>query len=359
MKQMKKLLPLFVIFALTSTSMLKAQNDQNFMTAEQAYNMGKYELAVTDYGKYIKTFEDNIPEYLGKLHSYDTSSVFAKAGQYAGFSVHHDWAMAYYKRGITENRTNQYVQAQKDFDMAIQVDPKFAEPYFQRGLAMRESNKTASCQYINKALMLGDTSKLAKQIYNSGFCWMTGVDYAVKGKTEVQQKQYSEALKNFDIAISYCYDSASYYAYRGIAYEGLGKNDSALADYTTAIHVDSNDFMGYYRRALTYEKDQKYQEAFNDLTRVLLLNPRFADGYLHHAADCENLNMSSAALYDYQQVLRLKPTEGIAWYKVGLNKKENGQDACSYFEKAAELGCDDAQGYADDCKKAEARKALR
>lgn len=358
-KQMKKLLPLFVFFALNSTGLLMAQNDQNFLTAEQAYNMGKFDVAVSNYSKYIQTFEDNIPAYIAKKRVYDTCTPFEKANLFPGFSSHHDWAMAYYKRGMANMRNGGYVQAQKDFDASIQVDPKFPDPYFQRGLAMRESNKSQSCQYINKALMLGDTSKLAKQIYNSAFCWMNGIDYATKGKTEVQEKQFTVALKNFDIAISYCYDSASYYAYRGMAYEGLGKLDSALADYTTAISVDSNSYMGYYRRALTYEKDQKYKEAFDDLTRVLLLNPKSGEAYMHHAADCENLNMSEAALYDYQQLLRLKPNEGIAWYKIGLNRLQNGQEACSYFEKAEELGCDDAQSYAEDCKKKEARKALK
>jgi tetratricopeptide (TPR) repeat protein len=117
--------------------------------------------------------------------------------------------------------------------------------------------------------------------------------------------------------------------------------------------------MGYYRRALTFEQVQKYQDAFNDLAKELAINPKYADAYLHQAMDCENLSMSAAALYDYQQVMKLKPTEGIAWYKIGLNRVKNGLDACDYFEKAVDLGCDDAQSYADDCKKAAARKALK
>jgi tetratricopeptide (TPR) repeat protein len=249
--------------------------------------------------------------------------------------------------------------ADKDFDMAIQIDAKFPDPYYQKGLLVKNENSDLSCKYINKALMLGDTSKAARQIYTTSFCSMTGISYAVKGKAEVMAKQYAEALKNFGVALSYCYDSASYYAYKGMAFEGLGKPDSALAEYTFAIHIDSNSYMGYYCRALTYEKAQKYEEAFKDLTRVLILNTKFAEAYIHHASDCENLNMADAALYDYQQVLHLKPNEGVAWFKIGLNRKENGLENCSYFEKALELGYDDAQPYVDDCKKEEARKNLK
>lgn len=355
---MKKLLPLLVFFFFASAATF-AQSDENFLEGEQYYNSGDYAKAIDKYTQYIETFQDNVTEYVVKLRQYDTASAFVKASAFSGFTLHHDWAVAYYKRGMSNIRTGNYEQAGKDFDASIEIDPNFGSPYVQKGLSMRETNKDQSCKLLNKGLMLGDTSRVAKQVYNGNFCWMTGIDYASKGKTEIQTKQYAAALKNFNIAISYCYDSASYFAYRGMAYEGLGKNDSALADYTTAIKVDTNDYLGYYRRALTEEKAQKYQEAFDDLTKVLLLKPGFGDGYMHHAAVCENLNMDQAALYDYQQLIRLKPNEGIAWYKVGLNRKENGQEACSYFEKAVELGCDDAQSYADECKKEEARKALK
>jgi len=356
---MKKILPLFILFILAAAGIVTAQTDANFMAGEQAFNAGNYIGAVDNYSKYIGTFQNGIPAYVTKLHSYDTATAYEKNTLFAGFVVHHDWAIACYKRGLANVKNRKTSEAERDFDMAIQIDSKFPDPYFEKGLLMKDENKDAACKYINKALMMGDTSKLAKQIYISNFCSMTGIDYAVKGKTEISTRQYAEALKNFDIALSYCYDSASYYAYKGIAYEELGKPDSALAEYAFAIHIDSNSYLGYYRRALAYEKAQKYDSAFKDLTRVLVLNPKFAEGYIHHASDCENLNMSDAALYDYQQILRLKPNEGVAWYKIGLNRKENGLEACSYFEKAVELGYEDAQSYADDCKKEEARKALK
>lgn len=356
---MKQAVSLFMLFVLGITGTVTAQSNENFMAGEQAFNVGNYIGAVDDYTKYIETFQDNIPAYVNKLRIYDTCTAFERASLFSGFVVHHDWALACYKRGLANINNRLPGPAEKDFDLAIQIDPKFADPYYQKGLLAKNDNKDQFCKYINKALMLGDTSQAARQMYLSSFCWMNGVNYAVKGKTEIITKQYAAALKNFNIAISYCYDSASYYAYRGMAYEGLDKPDSALDQYTFAIHIDSNSYLGYYCRALTYEKAQKYEEAFKDLTRVLILNPKFADAYIHHASDCENLNMADAALYDYQQIIKLKPNVGIAWYKIGLNRKENGLEACSYFEKAAELGCDDAQSYADECKKEAARKALK
>ncbi len=356
---MKKILPLFLFFALGYAGMISAQSNGSFIAGEQAFSAGNYIGAVDNYSKYIGTFQNDIPAYVTKLHSYDTATAYEKSTLFPGFVVHHDWAIACYKRGLANVKNRKPADAERDFDMAIQIDSKFPEPYYEKGLLVKDENKDAGCKFINKALMMGDTSKAARQIYINNFCWMSGVSYAVKGKAEIAAKQFAEALKNFDIALSYCYDSASYYACKGIAFDELGNSDSALSEYTFAIHIDSNSYLGYYRRALTYEKVQKYDSAFKDLTRVLVLNPKFAEAYIHHASDCENLNMPDAALYDYQQIIRLKPNEGVAWYKIGVNRKGNGLEACSYFEKALELGYDDAQGYVDDCKKEEARKNLK
>lgn len=356
---MKKIVLLLFLFSFSSTSLLIAQDDVNFLAGERAYNNGSYKLAADYYSRYIKSFEAKLPDYLSKIHSYDTSTAYEKSSLFPGFSVNHEWAVGYYKLGMANLNNNEFTQAGKDFDVAVEIDSQFPEALLQKGLSIKGKGKNEACKYISKARWLSDTMKAAKAAYRDNFCWMCGIEYFSKGKTEVDLKQFDEGLQNLNQAISYCRDSANYYAYRGIAYEGLGKLDSAIDDYTLSIKMDSTNYMGYYRRALTYEQKQKYKEAFNDLTKVLIRNPKFADAYMHQAADCENLGMVESALYDYQQLIHLKPSEGISWFKLGLRKKKMGEDACDYFQKAADLGCDEAQSYADDCKKAAARKAMK
>ncbi len=354
---MKKIF--LLLFLLNSVISLKAQDDVNFLAGERAYNNGSFKLAAEYYTRYIKTFEAKLPEYLSKIYSYDTCTAFEKSSLYPNFSVNHEWAVGYYKLGMANMNNSEFVQAGKDFDVAVQIDSQYPEALLQKGIMMKGKGKNEACRYISKARRLSDTMKAAKLAYRDNFCWMCGIEYFAKGKTEVDLKQFAEGLQNLNQAILYCHDSANYYTYRGIAYEGLGKLDSAIDDYTLSIKMDSLNYMGYYRRALTYEQKQKYKEAMNDLTKVIVRNPKFADAYLHQAADCENLGMVESALYDYQQLIHLKPSEGIAWFKLGLRKKKMGEDACDYFQKAADLGCDDAQSYADDCKKAADRKAMK
>jgi len=358
---MKKVLLLLVFFAFSCIGIIHAQDDQNFLAGEKAYDAGKYQVAADNYSLYIKTFEDQVPAYVKNVRTYDTSNTYERASLFpSGFTINKNWAVGYYKRGMANLNNSDFVQAGKDFDMSIAIDPQYGPPYYQKGVSVKGKDKKEACIYFSKALSLGDTMKAVKGAYQDNFCSMCGAEFFAKGKTEVALKQFPEALKNLTLAVAYCHDSGNYYAYRGMAYEGLNKLDSAIQDYTFGIMRDSTkNYQGYYHRALTYEKKQQYKEAFNDLTKALYINSKFADAYLHQAEDCESLSMPEAALYDYQQVIRLKPTVGIAWFKVGLHKKDNGEDACSYFQKAADLGCDDAQSYADDCKKAADKRALK
>jgi tetratricopeptide (TPR) repeat protein len=356
---MKKISSVFLLLTINTSALLLAQDDANYKAGDKAFGAGNFAIAQQNYSLYIKTYQDKLPAYLNKMHAYDTSSAFIKASQYQDFSANHLWAVGYYKRGLADLKLSDMSKAAEDFEMAIKIDPQYAEAYLQRGLMLTNKGRNAACAYLGKAHWLDETNAAAKQAYRDNFCWMCGNDYFVKGKSEVEMKQFKEGLQNLNMAISFNHDSGSYYTYRGIAYEGLGKLDSAIADYTFSIQHDSGSYMAYYRRALTYEQAQKYKEAFDDLNKAIMISPKFANAYKHQATDCENLNMAQAALYDYQQLLRLAPNEGIAWYKIGLHKKETGQDACSYFQKAVDLGIDDAQSYADDCAKEAARKALK
>ncbi len=356
---MKKIYSLFLLFSLSSATILMAQDDANFMAGETAFKSGNLPLAKDYYSRYIKTFADKLPDYLKRVHAYDTSNSFEKASLFTGFTHNRAWAVGYYKRGLVELRSGDQAGAENDFDMSHEIDGQYSGPYLQKGLLLKGKGRNEACKYLSMAHWLNDTSKAAKAAYNDNFCFMCANENYVKGKTEVEMKQFAAGLQHLDVAIMYCHDSGNYYTYRGIAYEGLGKLDSAIADYTYAIKHDSGSYMAYYRRALTFEQAQKFREAFADLNKSILINPQFANAYKHQATDCESLSMPEAALYDYQQLLRLKPSEGIAWYKVGMHKKEMGQDACDYFQKALDLGIDDAQSYVDDCQKAAAHRALK
>ncbi|HSY75683.1 MAG TPA: tetratricopeptide repeat protein [Bacteroidia bacterium] len=353
---MKNLLfiPLLLIIA---TLPAIAQDDLAMQTAEGSLMAKSYTSAETNFTKYIKTFSDKMPAYLKKEAVYDTSSAFQKNFSFPDFKYEHKWAQAFCERGIARLGLGKKDSAGVDFETAIKIDHNYAEPYYQEGALMKEKgDKINSCIYMGRAIFLTDTLKRAKDIYTTNFCWMCGADYFKTGKMHVDLKEYKEGLTSLNMAVLICPDSASYIAYRGAAFDGLGKSDSALLDYSAALKLDSTNYLAYFHRAIAFEAKQRYQDAFTDLTKTISMNPTFADAYKHRAEDCENMEKEASAQYDYQQLIRLKPNDGEAYYKIALFKQKSGQDACDYFQKALDRGIDDAQGYVDDCKKAAAKE---
>ena len=69
-------------------------------------------------------------------------------------------ASAYYNRGVTKYNLKEYSEAIADYDKAIELDPNFALAYYARGLACRELGKEeeAKMKDFKKAQELADYS---------------------------------------------------------------------------------------------------------------------------------------------------------------------------------------------------------
>jgi len=346
---------LLLLTAIISVLNLSAQNAS--LSAGQADLAGKdYNKAQSDFTNYIGSFSGQLDAYLKKQHSYDTSNAFMKSTKFADFKINHDWATGYYGLGVAEVNLGQTDDAMKNLQTAVTIDPTYSYAYYQLGMLKKaKGDKTGSCMDIGKALRYNDTLKIARDAYTNNFCWSCGLEFFKKGKMNVDIKQYADALPDLRTAVTICPDSGNFLGYLGKAYQGIGKSDSALVLYDMAVKVDPSSYSAYYYRGLVYEEKQKYAEAFSDLSKAIRLSPNTVDAYIHRANVCENMDKESSAIYDYKQIIRIKPDYGDAYYKIALYRQKLGEDACDDFAKAASLGVDDAQSYADDCKKAAAK----
>jgi tetratricopeptide (TPR) repeat protein len=353
---MKKYL-LALTFAVSIISQPLLAQDASLSIAQQALASKDYQKAQSGFTSYINSFSAQVDAYSKKQHSYDTSNAFTKSTMFADFKINHNWAAGYYGLGVADVNLGQKDDGMKNLEMAVSIDPTYADAHYQLSLLKKEKgDKTGSCIEIGKTLMYNDTMKAAKSAYQDNFCWMCGMEFYKKGKDNLVMQQYGEAVSNLKMAATICPDSGNYGAYLGKACEGAGKTDSALVVYTQAIKSDPKSYYAYYFRGLFYEQKQKYAEAFSDLSTAIKLQPNSVDGYIHRASVCENMDNEASSIYDYKQIIRIKPDYGEAYYKLALYKQKLGQDACADFQKASDLGVDDATSYADDCKKAAAKK---
>lgn len=349
MKNSLLLLSLFISFFIVNAN----AQDASLEAGNKALTTQNYKDAQSNFTTYISSFKGQIDAYYTQETGYDTSNLYTKTVKYANFKVHHDWASGYYGLGMSQLNQGQKDDALQSFETAIKIDHSYAEAYFQAGLLKKEKgDKTGSCIYIGKALCYNDTMKAARDVYSTSFCWMCGMEYYKKGKTSLDLKEYPDAITNLRMAVTICPDSGNYYSYLGMALSGAGKTDSAEDVMKSALKHDSTNYFVYYAQGVVYQNAKNLNDAFKSLSKAISLNPNALEAYIHRADVCEDQGNESSAVYDYNQIIRIKPNYGEAYYKIALYRQKLGQDACSYFKKAADFGVDDAQPYVDDCNKA-------
>jgi len=140
--------------------------------------------------------------------------------------VHHTTGRSYFDK-------RQWDKAIAEYNEAIELDPKYADAYFNRGNAN----------------------------YNKG--------------------QYDQAIDDYTKAIEINPGLADAYANRGLAYaQGKGQFDQAISDFNKAIGINPGYAMAYNYRAVTYYYQGEDDKAWEDVHKAQSLGYKFAPKFL-------------------------------------------------------------------------------
>ena len=147
-------------------------------------------------------------------------------------------AWDYFRRGFRANNEDRKDEAIVEYSKAIELDPKIAAAYNNRGIIYDdlELYQSAIADY-NKAIELDANYANA---YNN-----RGVAYK-------NLKQYEKAIQDYSKAIELEPNDATFYSNRGVAYKCLEQFDKAIKDYTWAIQLDAKYKKAYLNRADAY-----------------------------------------------------------------------------------------------------------
>ena len=142
---------------------------------------------------------------------------------------------------------NRYERAIEDYDAAVELNPKYAEAYNNRGVAYTMLKQHGSAiEACNRAMELNP--------------------------------EYAEAYNN-----------------RGNAYAGLNQHGRAIADYDRAVELNPEYAEAYGNRGITYTSIAKYDKSTRDLKRggVLLLKSGRAEDAIKCFTLCFDLRDKS------------------------------------------------------------------
>jgi tetratricopeptide (TPR) repeat protein len=194
-------------------------------------------------------------------------------------------------KGNEAHNLKEYKRALSEFNKAIELDPKYAFAYNNRGVAYYDlKDYNMAIQDYDKAIEIDPRSSSA---------------YCNRGLSYYGLKDYKRAISEFNKAIELDPDYSSAYTARGLVYYESNDYNMALQDYNKAIELDPRSVTAYSNRGLSYAALKDYNKAISDYNKVNELDPKHAAGYYNRGIAYYNLQDYNKSSDDFNEYLRL------------------------------------------------------
>jgi len=241
-------------------------------------------------------------------------------------------AMEAYKRGLQDRQKDHGADALKEFNLAIKLDPKFAEAYFQKAdLYCGIGQSMKGLDDCNKVIALDPDGKRFPRIYV----------YRAEAyhQLEEPEKVLADCTKAAALGVP---DREALLHLRVYACKNLDKIDECIKDQTTILEHYSprpNTANVYRGRAELYEYQNKFDKAEADLQMAIKIKPSFDIAYTQLARVHGKMNQPQKQLADYDAMIKLSKNDEVNYYERGrvYLKMARYNDAIADFNKSIEL----------------------
>lgn len=127
---------------------------------------------------------------------------------------------------------------------------------------------------------------------------------------------------------------------RGLEYMKQKQYEQAITEFNAVLSNDATWLPAYYNRAISYANSRQYKEALNDFTYVLANFPDHADSYFNRGIVYENLGIYANAIKDYSETIKLRPDFIMAYHYRGIARfrMSDLDGALEDYNKALLLG---------------------
>ena len=206
-----------------------------------------------------------------------------------------DWFAKGYGLG-TARRRQEAIEA---FTKAIELDPKLALAYFNRGAIYDFlGNYQQAIRDFDRVIEIHPELTLA---------------YINRGKNYAELGDYRQAIRDYNRVIELNPKDVVAYTLRGIVYRRLGDHQQALRDATSVIDLDPNDAMAYNSRGEDSVHIGNYRQAIRDFDRAIQLLPEFPRFHYNRGIAYEKLGDQRQGIEDYKTAAKLgyKPAQDL------------------------------------------------
>jgi tetratricopeptide (TPR) repeat protein len=220
-------------------------------------------------------------------------------------------AVVYAERGYAYRHLNRDDQALEDYNRAIRLDAKFAEAYLGRAwVNMKMDDHEAALKDLEKAVKI-------KPDFAVAHYWHGNIHFGFGA--------YEKAIASLDKALKADPGYLDALDLRAGAKQFSGRFAEAVDDYDRLQALDPAAFSSYFDRGKCYQALGKHQKAVADFDRIIEKNPGSADAYLHRGVSRQVLGKKDAAAEDFTKVFENTVLVINSSAKIGCLLVEYGQ----------------------------------
>lgn len=247
-----------------------------------------------------------------------------------------------YHRGYLFQASEKYDSALVYYTRTLELEPKLAEVYIERGVVNDHLERTDSALAdFSKALEMEPTN--GKAYYDRGLTYAhrgeydrSILDYNKSEKLNRQRKDNYQAYQfiaeimerwgyHFPIDSLITARAIGLHLERGEAFQKKKDYGLAIADFNGALKQDSNCVEAYLRRGSTYEAMGDYERALADLNKAVYLNAYYGPCYAQRGSVFYNKGDLDQAIKDCNKAIELRPNGANAFFTKALAYEKKGR----------------------------------
>jgi tetratricopeptide (TPR) repeat protein len=231
-----------------------------------------------------------------------------------------------YLQAVAKYNKGDYRGAIATYSKIIQVNPKNAKAYINRGSAKAQiKDYKGAIADFDKALALNPKEALA---------------YANRGAVRSAQGDKKGEVADLTKAIDLAPQLAIAYNNRGVANYESGNKAQAEADLDKAIELDPNSALAYNNRGMLRYFMKRYPAALADFSEAIRINPEYALAYNNRGLAIYSLGNKLGSTSEFGKAIAIDPQLAIAYYNRGTILSEIGQRPRAVADFMKALGLD-------------------
>lgn len=198
-------------------------------------------------------------------------------------------AEAYAERGYAYGHLGQNDRALEDYSRAIRTDPKSPEPYLGRAWAkMNEFDNAGALKDLESAISL-------KPDFADAHYWHGNILYGFG--------EYDKAIADFDRALEADPKHPHALGLRAAACQFSGRYAEAIENFNREQELHPGKFTSYLNRGVCYQALGKHREAIADFDVIVAEYPDSKNGYIYRGVSRMALGWKKPAEHDFNQAL--------------------------------------------------------